>query len=282
MGQPLDTIRVHQQAHASSSSSNRPSALATARTLVARGGAAALFRGVAYPAITIALQSAVVFHAYGAACRFLKRREQEAAEDSADAPPSSTPLPLPLVALAGFAAGAVQLAVIIPVDLLKIRAQLATAPPLRPAAALAAAWRAGGVRGLYTGAGVTAARDVPSHGVYFAAYEGGRDALDPGCRSRGDAGAAAALLAAGGVAGAASWLSVYPLDVIKTRVQSERVAGAAGQPVASSPVATAIARGGLWAGIGSTLARAFVVNAVLFTVYEQVMEALGGRDPADA
>ena len=53
-------------------------------------------------------------------------------------------------------------------------------------------------------------------------------------------------------------------------------------PPRAGGVAAAVARGGLWAGVGSTLARAFVVNAVLFAVYEEVVEALGGRDPADA
>ena len=46
VGQPLDTVRVTQQAAAAS-------ALATARALVAQGGGAALWRGVVYPAATI-------------------------------------------------------------------------------------------------------------------------------------------------------------------------------------------------------------------------------------
>ena len=73
VGQPLDTVRVWQQKQAAQSGAwsggqrrrgggaaaggPRPaSALATARALVARGGVAALYRGVVYPATTIAVQ----------------------------------------------------------------------------------------------------------------------------------------------------------------------------------------------------------------------------------
>lgn len=35
-------------------------------------------------------------------------------------------------------------------------------------------------------------------------------------------------------------------------------------------------------GIGTTLVRAFIVNAVLFSGYEATMETLKGHDPANA
>ncbi len=35
-------------------------------------------------------------------------------------------------------------------------------------------------------------------------------------------------------------------------------------------------------GLGTTLARAFIVNAVLFSGYEATMDALRGHDPANA
>ena len=129
---------------------------------------------------------------------------------------AAAPLSYSSVFLAGTVSGAAQLAVIVPVDLLKIRAQLSRArlsQKMKNAEAAAAAalwlivvgekekltsffspltsavssaWRDGGgsVRGLYRGGLVTALRDVPSHGVYFACYELCRELLDPGSRSR--------------------------------------------------------------------------------------------------
>jgi solute carrier family 25 carnitine/acylcarnitine transporter 20/29 len=73
------------------------------------------------------------------------------------------------------------------------------------------------VRGLYIGGGITAVRDAVGYGFYFGAYEGVKR-LFP--KPDGNA----AILVAGGVAGCATWASVYPLDVVKTRVQTQ-VAG---------------------------------------------------------
>ena len=352
IGQPLDTLRVHEQAAATTAAKTSSAAaktssgpLATARRLLSSpsgggggGGPRAFWRGVAYPAATIGIQSAIVFQAYGIGCRFLAEREEgERASSSASCPlppppsssaasaspsssPSSSAAASPLsyssVFLAGTVAGAAQLAVIVPVDLLKIRAQLScpsTKKKSEAAAALASAarstkfsfllsnplalavssaWRDGGgsVRGLYRGGLVTAFRDVPSHGVYFACYELCRELFDRGSRSRRSGGGGSggggegesaspsssslALLAAGGIAGAASWLSIYPLDVIKTRVQAATLLGSSGSgsssgtlaatataaapfppplPSAATALRDAIRAGGLWNGLSSTL-----------------------------
>lgn len=386
VGQPLDTLRVHEQAAAAASgggggkaaaAARNPSAgggggggrdggggpLATARRLLSPaggGGPHAFWRGVAYPAATIGFQSAIVFQAYGMGCRFLAGREEgkKAAEEaerasaaaalsSSDLSPSSAPasssssaagaaaIAAPLsyssVFLAGTVSGAAQLAVIVPVDLLKIRAQLScplllqgkkeaaaaaaaatSSPPSNRlfsstplAAAVSSAWRDGGrsIRGLYRGGLVTALRDVPSHGVYFACYELCRELLDPGSRSRsihkssGGSGedknesenesksssssssSSLALLAAGGIAGAASWLSIYPLDTIKTRVQAATLLGGGGVgggggggvvattaavatplPSATTALRDAIKTGGHWNGLSSTLVSCVVLR----------------------
>lgn len=50
--------------------------------------------------------------------------------------------------------------------------------------------------GLYRGTTITLIRDVPSHGVYFAAFELGKEWLEPGARANGSRNPFA-LLAAG-------------------------------------------------------------------------------------
>ncbi|KAK9810339.1 hypothetical protein WJX72_009024 [[Myrmecia] bisecta] len=221
--------------------------------------------GAAYPVTTIAVQSAVVFQTYGLSCRYLANRSGT---------PADQPVSLSKVYLAGMVAGTVQTAIITPVDLLKIRMQVQHAVPgssnyvgslkqLRNVLAME------GVTGLYRGLGVTLIRDIPSHGVYFGIYEWTREYLEPGSRMRGSENPWA-LFAAGGLAGVLSWFSVYPLDVIKSRLQAD--------PRSESPYRGWIhcakesyrEEGGVvfWRGLTATLSRAFIVNAALFAVYE--------------
>ena len=78
-------------------------------------------------------------------------------------------------------------------------------------------------------------------------------------------------LIGGAAAGAASWVPVYPIDVVKTAVQSET--GAAGDGAGALDVARALYRQGgvgvFWDGISPKLARAVVNHAVTFLVFEQ-------------
>lgn len=78
--------------------------------------------------------------------------------------------------------------------------------------------------GLYRGTAITLLRDVPSYGVYFALYEHLRGALDARVVHTTGAlsGHTAALhqFVAGGVAGVVSWFTVYPFDVVKSRLQA--------------------------------------------------------------
>ena len=62
----------------------------------------------------------------------------------------------------------------------------------------------------------------------------------------------------GSVAGVSSWLFTYPLDVIKTRLQSGN----------SKNWKTAILKGGLFNGLSICLIRSFIVNGISFTLYE--------------
>lgn len=82
----------------------------------------------------------------------------------------------------------------------------------------------------------------------------------------------------GGLAGEMLWLSSYPFDVVKSRMQcdgfgmSQRYSGMRdcfAQVFRESGV------GGFWKGIGPTLLRAMPVSAGTFVVVEMTMRALG-------
>ena len=94
-------------------------------------------------------------------------------------------------------------------------------------------------------------------------------------------------LVAGGIAGVVTWVSIYPLDVVKTRLQTQSVE-AEGQSVArraegSTERDQSMLRrrsGGRMACqvsievVGICSVRAFVVNAVQWYAYEQIMAFL--------
>lgn len=78
--------------------------------------------------------------------------------------------------------------------------------------------------GLTRGFGITLLRDTPSYGLYFVAYEfmveGLQAALQlPPLGLQAGSSCHTAQFLAGGLAGMVAWLSVYPVDVVKTRMQ---------------------------------------------------------------
>lgn len=265
-GAPLDTVRIRQQQPGMAGQT-----IATVlRNTFAGEGFKALFRGMSYPLTTAALQNAVVFHTYSWACRQLQ-------------PPSginriAEPVTLNQVFWAGCFSGAVQTVVVTPVDLLKIRLQLQTKNPghagyLGPLAMLRQVLHAESVRGLFRGTSITAIRDVPSHGVYFGVFQAVKNSVAP---SEGQKSSALAIWIAGGVAGAASWLSVYPFDVIKSRIQAAAPGEVTGMGWRECARASYQAEGGsvFFRGLVATLSRAFFVNGAIFLAYEAAFDAL--------
>jgi hypothetical protein len=89
-------------------------------------------------------------------------------------------------------------------------------------------------------------KEVPSASIYFPSYYYLRKQEVP-------------VLTSGGIAGMLAWGSIYPLDTIKTRVQSG----------AAKTIREAFQQRGLWVGLIPCLARAAITNSVGFYVYEQ-------------
>ena len=65
-------------------------------------------------------------------------------------------------------------------------------------------------------------------------------------------------LISGGSAGVISWITTYPLDTVKTRVQSDQT------------LINSIKKGNFWKGIKVTLVRAILINSLGFYVAENI------------
>ncbi|EOA34100.1 hypothetical protein CARUB_v10021601mg [Capsella rubella] len=260
-GYPLDTLRIRQQ-----HSSNSGSAFTILRRMLAVEGPSSLYRGMAAPLASVTFQNAMVFQIYAILSRSF---------DSSlplEEPPSYTG-----VALGGVGTGAMQSLLLTPVELIKIRLQLQqhttrTNSGGGPVSLAKTILRTQGLRGIYKGLTITVLRDAPAHGLYFWTYEYVRERLHPGCRKTGEENLTT-MLVAGGLAGVASWVACYPLDVVKTRLQQ----GHGGYDGIADCFRKSVKQEGyrvLWRGLGTAVARAFVVNGAIFAAYEVALRCL--------
>ncbi|CAM6101854.1 unnamed protein product [Calypogeia fissa] len=285
-GHPLDTVRIRLQQPRVVPSLAPTTCMGLLRHIAKTEGPLALYKGMTSPLSTIAFQNAVAFQTYAAFSRALQGNQ------------TNEPLSLDKVALAGVGAGTLQTLILTPVDLIKIRLQLLTirVPSRQPVSApgpvdvMRDILRRDGIRGLYRGLGITVLRDAPSHAVYFGTYEFTREWLHPGCRKNCDE-SLLTMLHAGGLAGAFSWICCYPLDVVKSRLQGQG-GGIGGASSSAVPryngivdcIGKSVREEGfkvLWRGLGTAVARAYLVNGAIFSAYEMTVRFLSPGPPND-
>lgn len=131
----------------------------------------------------------------------------------------------------------------------------------------------GGIRSVYRGSAMTLARDGPGSAAYFATYETIKRNLTPKDEN-GKPGklSLSAVAMAGGVAGVAMWIPVFPVDTIKSRLQSGE-----GNLGISATIRQLYGKGGIKAffpGIGPAMARAVPANAATFLGVELAHQAM--------
>ncbi len=282
IGNPLDVVKVRLQ------TGQHPSAPLAARHQFP--STASLLAGTAAPVLGYGALNALLFVSYRSAEEALNRHVLRPLPDGATG--------LSTVWLAGAAGGLAAWVISTPTELIKCRAQLAPAESSPSPSSWTVArqvWRAEGLRGFYLGGAVTAVRDSVGYGFYFWVYElttrwwtlASAEQPPPPQLWTGEA---AKVLLCGGLAGVATWASIFPLDVIKTRVQTQQqqvlgtTPGTCRTPLLSARRIGAIEtarqayrEGGLgvfFRGLTVCSIRAFIVNAVQWSVYEWVMHEL--------
>ena len=131
----------------------------------------------------------------------------------------------------------------------------------------------GGIRHVYRGSAMTLARDGPGSAAYFATYETIKRRLTPKDET-GKPGklSLTAVCVAGGAAGVAMWIPVFPVDTVKSRLQSGE-----GNLSIGGTIREIYGRGGLRAffpGMGPAMARAVPANAATFLGVELAHQAM--------
>ena len=134
-------------------------------------------------------------------------------------------------------------------------------------------YKEGGIRHVYRGSVMTLARDGPGSAAYFATYETIKRSLTP----KDEEGkpqklSLTAVCAAGGAAGVAMWIPVFPVDTVKSRLQSGD-----GNLSISGTIKQIYSKGGIKAffpGMGPAMARAVPANAATFLGVELAHQAM--------
>lgn len=119
-------------------------------------------------------------------------------------------------------------------------------------------YKTGGIRSIFKGSVATLARDGPGSALYFATYEYLKGKLS----TPGESMSIMAICTAGGFAGVAMWLGVFPIDTIKSKQQSSNVNISIVQTTKNIYKSGGIKA--FFPGVGPALARSFPANAATF------------------
>ncbi|KAI5476025.1 hypothetical protein MNV49_000497 [Pseudohyphozyma bogoriensis] len=271
VGQPFDIVKVRLQ-----SSNQYPSALNCATRILREEGPTAFYKGTVMPLLGVGACVSLQF-------AFLQAGKRFFSEQNAKRGAKGDKLSLGQLYLAGAGAGIGNSIVSGPVEHIRIRLQTqGSGPPLYtgPGDALKKIYATDGLRGVFQGQVATILREGYGYGLYFLSYEYlVQRALEKQGWQRKDIPMVYAA-GYGAVAGWVMWLCDYPLDVIKSRMQTDGLPSQKELRKYSGVLDCTkklYAEGGVGAftrGLGPTLIRSPFANGATFVAFELAMRQL--------
>nr|XP_026253963.1 solute carrier family 25 member 48 [Urocitellus parryii] len=283
VGHPLDTVKTRLQAGVGYGNT-----FSCIRTMYKRESVFGFFKGMSFPLASIAVYNSVVFGVFSNTQRFLSQHR-------CGEPETSPRHSLSDLLLASMVAGMVSVGLGGPVDLIKIRLQMQTQPFREanlsaksraaalgeqpayqgPVHCISTIVRTEGLAGLYRGASAMLLRDIPGYCLYFIPYVFLSEWITPeACAGPSPC----AVWLAGGMAGAISWGTATPMDVVKSRLQADGVYLNKYKGVLDC-ISQSYQQEGLkvfFRGITVNAVRGFPMSAAMFLGYELSLQALRG------
>lgn len=270
IGHPFDLVKVRLQTAERGVYSG---AMDVVRRTIAREGIArGLYAGVSAPLVGVTPMFAVSFWGYDVGKNLI----------SSVSKVENGQYSVAQISAAGFFSAIPMTLITAPFERVKVLLQIQGQKELKPGEkpkysggldVVRQLYKEGGIRSVFRGSAMTLARDGPGSAAYFAAYEVIKRRLTPKDEN-GLPGKLSlpAVCVAGGAAGVAMWIPVFPIDTIKSRLQS-----AEGRPTIGGVVKEIYGKGGFKAffpGIGPALARAVPANAATFLGVELAHQAM--------
>lgn len=266
VGHPLDTLKVRTQMISGTSSTS-------VSALLFNSQYGSVWKGVWPPVLMAGVLNAQIFFTYGRSCgvwndNFNKQKDE--------------PSKLRDIVCGGIT-GLVSALIMCPTEHVKTRLQLQHNSNVvmsnrsneviyrNGLHALRHIYETAGMAGLYRGFAATALRQGPSFSVYFTTYN---TLKSQAAHYQKDS--LWMSIASGGVAGSLAWAVVYPVDLIKNRIQAMPLTSKKKYSMLSVAQQFVQENGwrALFRGFSLTVLRAFPVNAVIFPTYELTLQVL--------
>ncbi|KAI8986596.1 mitochondrial carrier domain-containing protein [Pilobolus umbonatus] len=268
-GQPFDTVKVRLQTQ-STTNPLYSGMMDCVRQTKAKEGLAGFYKGTMTPLVGIGACVSIQFVVLEAMKRHYRQINNSISGDLTNSQ----------LYLAGAASGVANSVVSGPVEHIRTRLQVQTGDGFKgPIDCIRQIYRSHGIQGIYKGQMVTVAREFQGYGAYFLAYEYlvQQSMRKSGLTKRSDL-PTWKVCAFGGMAGYAMWFTVYPLDAIKSKLQTDGFTSETRKYQSTLDCARKImateGAAGFFRGIGPCLLRAAPVNAVTFMGFEMAMRVL--------
>ncbi|KAK3170837.1 hypothetical protein OEA41_002921 [Lepraria neglecta] len=272
VGHPFDLVKVRMQ---TAEKGVYTGAIDVAKKTVAREGLRkGMYAGVSAPLVGVTPMFAISFWGYDVGQKLVRSFSPNTND--------KTPFTIGQTSAAGFFSAIPMTLVTAPFERVKVLLQIQGQKELKPGEkpkysggldVVRQLYKEGGIRSVFRGSAMTLARDGPGSAAYFASYEYVKRWMTPKDKDGNLSGELSlkAVMVAGGAAGVAMWIPVFPIDTIKSRLQS-----AEGRPTIGGTIRGLYTNGGLKAffpGMGPAMARAVPANAATFLGVELAHKA---------
>nr|QKK35461.1 mitochondrial MC09 [Starmerella bombicola] len=271
-GQPFDTTKVRLQ---SAPEGTYSGAVDVVRQLIKNEGFSGFYKGTLTPLIGVGACVSVQFAVNEEMKRYF--------ESKASSFNNRAGLTYGQLYVCGGAAGLANSFLASPIEQIRIRLQTQTEASavklLGPIDAVKKIVKLGGIgHGLFRGLVPTIIRELHGMGMYFMAAEACiKQEMQKMNKTRSEV-QSWHVCCYGGVAGIAMWLSVYPIDVIKSRFQTDSLSPKDRRFTSIMQCyRDTVANGykGIFKGFTPTLLRAVPVNAITFLAFDYSRRLLG-------
>jgi len=268
IGQPFDIVKVRLQTQKAGEGMYTGAADCLKKIVKREGGPLALWKGSLPPLIGVGAATSIQFGV------------NENTKAIMQSFTNSKDLSALHLAICGSIAGIVNTFVSAPAEHTRIRMQSQGTmlnPPYKSSMdCIRKIYGQHGIKGLFKGGVPTLWRESLAYAVYFSVYDLTLRKLTDG----GKKPEVYKVAAAGAFAGICFWFSVFPIDVVKTKIQIDSFTNPQFKSMMDCVRQTYSKQGfkGFWRGLTPCLLRAIPVNSGTWIVYEASLGLLKGKN----